>query len=246
MKFQFVAAPRMGRFEQITSWLRAESESSQCGFYCNLAVINKAFIEKDIFCVTVKDKAIGFAVYTTHRCTARIEIAEVCPSYRGFGAGKFLVENCLQALAKRDIRVVDLECEPKSSESFWQHMSFSRIPDEILQGYSQYNKPIRMFRPTCQTQNQKCFHDTSENTIELFDCKMWECQGREPRWSWPVRTVNDTVILDKPIIHPAHRDWCVRWKKEDRTMKEDKVKYFCNDLFNCGNYLIITQLPQIS
>jgi len=245
MKFQFVAAPRMGRLGQITSWLREESESSQCGFYCNLAVINKAFIDKDVFCVTVKNEAIGFAVYTKHRCTARIEIAEVCPSYRGSGAGRFLVENCLQTLAKRDVRVVDLECEPKSSESFWQQIGFHRIPDEILQGYSQYNKPIRMFRPTCQTQNQKSPHDTSENTIELFDCKMWECQGREPRWRWPIFTITGTQKLDKPIIHPAQTEWCVRWKNGERIIKVDKVKHFCDDSFKWRDYLILTQLPQI-
>lgn len=243
MAFQFVTTPRMGRLNQITNWLREESKSSEFGFYCNLTVINKAFVDKEVFCVTDKNEAIGFAVYTTHRCTARIEIAEVCPSHRGYGAGRFLVENCLQALAKRDVRVVDLECAPKSSESFWQRMGFCRIPDEILQGYSSYNKPIRMFRPTCQIQSPKSLHNTSENTIELFDCKIWECEGRRPRWSWPILTIEDSKLLDKPIIHPAHKDWCVRWKNGDRVIKVDKVKHFCNDSFRWGDYLILTKLP---
>ncbi|HEY9833548.1 MAG TPA: GNAT family N-acetyltransferase [Stenomitos sp.] len=246
MRFQFVATPRMGRLKEITCWLREESESSECGFYCNITVINKAFVDKDVFCVTAKNRAIGFAVYTTHRCTARIEIAEVCPSYRGSGAGRFLVENCLQALAKRGVRVVDLECEPKNSESFWRHMEFCKVPSEILQGYSKYNKPIRMFRPTCQIQNQKYLHNISKNIIELFDCEPWASEGREPKWSWPIFTVKGTTILDKPIIHPADKDWCVRWKSGDRIIKVDKVKYFCDESFKWGDYLILTQLPQVS
>jgi hypothetical protein len=125
-------------------------------------------------------------------------------------------------------------------------MEFSRVPDEILRNYSQYNKPIRMFRPTCPTQSQKSPHYTSENTIELFDCEPWACEGREPKWSWPIFTLDNTESLDKPIIYPAQMDWCVRWKKEDRIIKVDKVKHFCDDAFKYGNYLILTQLPQVS
>lgn len=246
MTFQFVTTPQMGRFKQITNWLREESESNECGFYCNLTVINKAFVDKDVFCITHNNEAIGFAVYTKHRRTARIDIAEVCPSYRGYGAGRFLVEKCIQALAKHDVQVVDLECAPKNSESFWQHMGFCRIPDEMLEGYSQYNKPIRMFRPTCQIQSQKSSYDTSDDIIELFDCKIWECEGREPRWSWPLFTIKDTETLDKPIIHPAHKDWCVRWKNGDRVIKANKVKYFCDDSINSGDYLILSSLPRCS
>ena len=246
MKFKFIAAPRIGRLEQITNWLKEESENNGCGFYCNITVINKAFADKEVVCITFKNKAIGFAVFTRHRCTARIDIAEICPSYRGSGAGKFLVESCLQRFAKLNIRVVDLECAPRSSESFWCRMGFYRVPDETLQNYSQHNKPVRMFRPTCQIQNQKHLHDKSENTIELFDCRIWECEGREPRWCWPIFTLSGTEELDKPIIHPAHRDWCVRWKKEDKIMKMDEVKHFCNDSLNWGDYLILTQLPRIS
>lgn len=118
MKFKYIAAPRIGRLEQITSWLKEESENSECGFYCNLSVINKAFADKDVVCVNVKNQAIGFAVFTLHRYTARIEIAEVRPSYRELGVGRFLVENCLQTLANRKVKVVDLECEPKNSDFF--------------------------------------------------------------------------------------------------------------------------------
>lgn len=246
MKFKFIAAPRSGRLVQITNWLREESENSDCGFYCNITVINKAFADKEVVCVTAKNEAIGFAVFSRRAYTARIDIAEICPAYRGTGAGRFLVENCLHVLAKGNVRVVDLECAPERSESFWQHMGFSRVPDEILKNYSQYNKPIRMFRPTCQTEPQKPLHYASQNTIELFDCEPWECEGREPKWSWSVFALNGTELLDKPIIYPAHRDWCVRWKKEDRTIKVDKVKNFCDDPFKCGNYLILTQLPRVS
>lgn len=246
MKYEFIATPRIGRLEQITGWLREENENCGCGFYCHITVIKKAFADKEVVCVTVKNVAIGFAVYTKHRYTARIEIAEISPSYRGSGAGRFLIENCLQALAKRNVLVVDLECAPKNSESFWQHMGFCRVPDEMLQNYSQYNKPTRMFRPTYQIQNQKTLHETSEHTIELFDCETWEYEGREPRWSWPIFTLNNSGILNKPIIHPAHMDWCVRWKKENRVIRVEKVRHFCNDSFQWGNYLLLTQLPQIS
>lgn len=242
MNLKFIATPRLGRLEQITRWLQEEREISGCGFYCNLTVIKKAFADKEVVCVTAKNEAIAFAVFTRHKYTATIEIAEVCPSYRGSGVGKFLIEGCLQALAKRDVRVVDLECEPKKSEGFWQHMGFCRIPDEVDENYSMFNKPIKMFCPTGQIQREQSTNDTSESLIELFDCKTWECEGREPRWSWPIFTINETE-LDKPIIHPANREWCVRWRNKDRIVKEDKVKHFCNDTHKWGSYLILTYLP---
>ncbi|KAF0215359.1 MAG: hypothetical protein FD174_4156 [Geobacteraceae bacterium] len=246
MNLKFIAAPRFGRLEQITSWLREENEDSGCGFYCNITTINKAFADKELVCVTSKNKAIGFAVFTRHRYTARIDIAEICPSHCESGVGRFLVENCIEMFAKRNIQVVDLECAPRSSESFWHNMGFYRVPEEALKSYSQYNKPIRMFRPTCQIQNQKSLHEKSDNSIELFDCRTWECEGRKPRWSWPIFTLKGTEVLDKPIIHPAHRDWCVRWKKEDKIIKTSEVKHFCNDSSKWGEFLIITQLPTVS
>src|SRR6185369_11597545 len=108
MKIKFVANPRIGRLEQITTWLREERANKGTGFYCNISVINKAFMDREAFCATVNNVAVGFCIFTTHGYTARIDIAEICPAYRGAGVGRFLVENSLKTLSSRRVQVVDL------------------------------------------------------------------------------------------------------------------------------------------
>lgn len=245
MKFQFIGRPQVGMLEQITKWLKDERTTTGSGFYCNITVINQAFNDKEAFCVTLKNQAVAFCIFTKHRNSARIEIAEVCPTLRGSGAGRFLVEKTLYNLAKQKVQVVDLQCEPRESESFWRHMGFYNIPDGVDENYySPYNKPIVMYRPTCLVQQEVPF-DTAENAIELFDCKQWECDGRQPKWSWPLVTFYGSNILRAPIVHPVNKDWHIRWKNKGRILKEDKVKYFCESDYTVGRYFILQKLPEL-
>lgn len=244
MKFQFIGRPRIGRLEQITKWLKEELTNTGSGFYCNISVINKAFHDNEAFCVTFRNQAVAFSIFTRHRNTARIEIAEVCPSLRGTGAGRFLIEKTLESLAKRKVQVVDLQCEPRESEGFWKHMGFCNVPDGIDENhYSPYNKPIVMYQPTCSVQHEVPFN-TAENVIELFDCKQWECDGRQPKWCWPLVTDNGSNVLRNPIIHPVNRDWYIRWKNKGKILKEVKVKYFIRDNYPAGSYFILQKLPE--
>lgn len=245
MKIKFVANPRMGRLEQITTWLREESENHGTGFYCNISIINKAFKDREAFCITVNNVAIGFCIFTIHGFTATIDIAEICPAYRGTGAGRFLVENSLKALASRRVQVVDLQCEPKKSENFWRHMRFTSIPERVDgHSYSKYNKPITLFRPLCEVQEEVILSH-SANVIELFDCEPWECRNRLPKWIWPALTSDDSKTLIKPIIHPANRQWQLALRIGDIIVKADKVKNFCNDSARWGSYVILTELPAL-
>lgn len=245
MRFKFIESPRIGRLEQISKWLQEECATTGTGFFCNISVIRKAFKDREAFCVTVKNDAVAFSIFTRHGNTARIEIAEVCPSHRGSGAGRFLVEKTLEVLSQRKVQVVDLQCEPKKSESFWRHMGFSDIPDGVDKNhYSPFNKPIVLYLPTCSTQHEVPFN-TAENVIELFDCEPWDCKGRHPKWCWPLILEKDSDILVNPIICPANMDWHIRWKNEGNIVKEGKVKYFCGDNYHLGSYLILNRLPKL-
>ena len=243
MKIKFVANPRMGRLEQITTWLREERTNNGTGFYCNMSVINKAFKDREAFCATVNNVAIGFCVFSINGYTARIDIAEICPAYRGAGVGRFLVENSLKTLASRRVQVVDLQCEPRESENFWRHMQFTSLPEGVDDHYySKYNKPITLFRPVCEVQEEM---SSNSSVIELFDCESWKSRDRLPKWSWPVLTCGDPKTLIKPIIHPSNSKWELRWKIGDTIVKADKVKNFCSDSFRWGNYVILTKLPEL-
>ena len=243
MNFKFIAQPRDGRLEQITKWLQEEKANTGTGFHCNISVINKAFKDKEAFCVTVKNEAIGFCIVSPRGCTARIEIAEVCPAFRGSGAGRFMVENCLNTLTLRGVQVVDLECKPTESESFWRFMGFCSIPDGVdVNSFSAYNKPIKLFRPVCPAQ-EEILLKSSENVIELYDCEPWASRNRLPRWTWPVLTQDNSNMLKKPIIHPANEKWHIRWKNGDTIVKEGKVQSFSSDSENWGRYVILTKLP---
>lgn len=245
MSFNFIASPRLGRLEQITRWLKDERTATDSGFYCNISDINKAFADKEFFCATLNNEAIAFATFTKHKNTARIKFAEVHPSHRGTGVGRFLVENSLKTFAKRKVYVVDLQCEPRVSETFWRHLGFYNTPDGIDENYYLPNsKPIIMYRPTGTTQDEVPF-ETSENVIELFDCKPWECTGRQPKWCWPLVTENEKDILVKPIIHPANAEWLIRWRVQDNVVKESVVKYFCRESYQLGKWIILEKPPQV-
>lgn len=131
MAFKFLSRPGRNRLDEISEWLREERAATGLGFYCNITVIEKAFRDNRAFCLTWKNKAIGFLIFSRYRTTGRIEIAEVNPAYRAWGGGRFLVNHSMPAFASRGIFVVDLECQPVESESFWRHMGFLAVPDGV-------------------------------------------------------------------------------------------------------------------
>lgn len=243
MVFKFISRPGMRRLEEITEWLREERQTCGEGFYCNITVISKGFHDKKAYCITWRNKAIGFLIYSASGKKGRIEIAEVHPAFRGRGVGRSLIEGALTALAARGVLVLDLECQPVESERFWRLMGFSAMPDGVDENhYHPYSKSIVLFRPT-QGSQSSIFNGTAENVVELWDCPPWESKDRPPKWTWPVRTYENSKHLLKPIVHPANADWRLRCRFGAEVICDDKMKYVCNDQ-RIGSFIVLTQLPE--
>jgi len=243
MTFKFVSRPGIGRLDEISEWLREEEATCDEGFYCNINVIEKAFRNKEAFCITWKNQAIGFLIYSRYKRKGRIEIAEVNPACRGWGAGRFLVENSMSTFASRGVFVVDLECRPKKSETFWRHMGFSAVPDGVDQNcYSPYNKPIVLFRPTDEAQSP-LFAGGVENVVELWNCAPWDCKEDTPKWTWPVQVCQNSKDLVKPIVCPANSDWRLRCRLGSTVMFDDRMKYL-PDNQRSSQFVILTRLPE--
>lgn len=242
MAFKFLLRPGMRRLEEITVWLQKERQACGEGFYCNINVISKGFQDKKAYCITWKNKAIGFLIYSVFGKKGRIEIAEVHPAFRGRGAGRLLVESTFTALAARKVLVLDLECQPAESERFWRLMGFSAMPEGIDENYYHpYCKPIVLFRPTRDSQSLTSYCPAGK-IVELWDCPPWESKDRPPKWTWPVHTYENSKLLLKPIVHPANVDWRLRCTFGAEVIFDDKMKYVCRDQ-RFGSFIVLTQLP---
>ena len=60
--------------------------------------------------------------------------------------------------------------------------------------------------------------------IELWDDEPYEAEEKEPKWTWYVQMKEGVLMY--PIIQPCNFNWKLRWTRNGRKIKEEKVKYF--------------------
>jgi len=126
-----LAAPTKEHLQEILKWLKEEKQSTGEGFYCNRRVISKAFHEGRFHCLFGSELAVAFIVLDIYGNESEISILEVHPAHRGCGFGTLLVKHSISYLKERGVNIVDVECTPPQSESFWRG-----------RGFTDYNPPF--------------------------------------------------------------------------------------------------------
>ncbi|MDD2199670.1 MAG: GNAT family N-acetyltransferase [Bacteroidales bacterium] len=216
MKFNI--APTRFDLEKIKEWLIEEEQESNEGFYCNWNIIEKAFNNDELITLNLKEKTVGFLVWSKGEIYAEIDIMEIKPDYRKQGIGKLFFEQISEFFKQKGFLVIKLFCSPRESEKFWKKMGFIKFPDR---GYSESD--LTYFKPLIKVQTIVENQET-DDTVELWDVEPYQKNNNQPKWTWNINLDNGKLKL--PIIQPCNCNWNLRWSKKGEMIREDKVKYF--------------------
>lgn len=240
--YQVTFSPTIEQLGEIETWLIAEQNKTGEGFYCNWNIIKSSYEKHELVTISNKAKTIGFATWwITSGKTAKIEIAEVKLSQRKKGVGKVLIAELLNYLKNKGIYVVDLQCVPESSEPVWKKLGFIEFPDppencnfNVCENKKLYKILIESLDP-----NSSRF---SNESIELWNDEPYATiENTLPTYFWNIEFVEGTRRLLKPIIHPGHYDWRLRWRNNGKSIIDRKVKYFLGEIY-FEKFIIIDDL----
>lgn len=240
--FQVTFSPTDKQVGEIEKWLIAERLKTGNGFYCNWNIIKSSFIKNELATISSNNETIGFATWRliTEK-TARIELAEIHQGHRRKGIGKILITTLLNFLRDKGMHVVDLQCSPSSSEPIWKRLGFVEFPDppQKYKFNSSANKKLYSIL-TEHLQTSSIQH--ADETIELWNDEPYMTNDSTPPiYVWNVHFIEGTRKLLKPIVHPAHCEWRLRWKINGKTIKDDKIKRFKSEI-DFGTFIIIEEL----
>lgn len=231
--------PGEKQLNEIELWLKTEGKD---GFYANWSIIQKAFKEKHMAVVVYKDEAVGFVTWQIFdKYVATINIAEIKPLLRKKGLGKILVNGVLDFLSAGQVVVVDLHCQPASSERIWKSLGFIEFPDCI--DFIEHNNPTgkklyKILVPALPATKKQ-----GEELLELWDIGIYNQANVDPKWRWVLSFKDNTRELSLPIIGPCHHEWKIRWSIDRTAVKDDSVKYFSDDI-RYGDFLIIREISK--
>ena len=233
--------PGEQHLSQIESWLKAEYKKTKHGFFCNWDIIQNAFNAQRLLALLIDDHAMGFAIWYEFEHTATIQIVEISPPLRGNKYGKLMIKKLFDYFMQKDIWAIQLNCKPSSSEVIWKALGFCEFPD--VNAFKKFNIEYDKFlykilHPDTTPLGSK----TDNESIELWDDEPIYCGDMSSKWIWEISYLKDSDKVIRPIIHPAHCDWKIRWKKGNKIISEGKVKYFGNDI-SFQNFIILREMP---
>lgn len=230
-------SPSKTDFEKVYNWLLEEHDSLKEGFYCNWSIIEKAFRNKELVTCDISDEPIGFIVWKKREITAEIDILEIRPDQRRKGIGKQFYNQFSDYLTTEEVVVIKLFCAPRESEQFWKSLGFIKYPQR---GFAESD--LTYYQPLIETLDRS--DSFGEHKIELWDVEPHQAKYVEPNWTWNVELSGDKMKV--PIIQPCNRNWNLRWSKNEKTIKEAKVKYFSENAnrIEHGEFLFITELKE--
>ncbi|CAM4300693.1 GNAT family N-acetyltransferase [Cytophagaceae bacterium 50C-KIRBA] len=240
--FQVTFSPTDKQVGEIEKWLIAERQKTGDGFYCNWNIIKSSFDKNELATISLKNKTIGFATWrlTTDK-TARIEITEVKPTHRKKGIGKKLTTHLLNFLKDKGVCVVDLQCSPDTSEPVWKRLGFVEFPDPPENYNFNFDDNKKLYSILTEHLHTSSVQRADE-TIELWNDEPYTTdENTPPTYIWNLEFIDGTRKLLKPIIHPAHYEWRLRWRINGKTIKDDKIKRFKTEI-DFGTFIIIDEL----
>ncbi|KJF45392.1 GNAT family N-acetyltransferase [Draconibacterium sediminis] len=205
----------------IGEWLSSENKKYREGFYCNWSTIVRSYSLNRMISFNLRDKIIGFLVYSPDEISVEIDIFEIQRKYRGKGYGKIFFKQVADEFKIQKFKAVSLFCEPVESERFWRGLGFLKFPER---GYSEpdlrFYKPLISFTEVTESPNEL-------NKLELWDVEPFQKDEVPPCWSW---NIENSKLLE-PIIQPCNENWNLRWTQNGKIIKEGKVKRFSTTNF---------------
>ena len=228
--------PTKKDLKEIIDWLKEEYELNNEGFYCNRNIISNAQKTGNLIAFKIDNRCVGFVVWSNlYEFVIDIDIFVIHPDYRGKGFGKIFYYFVREHFKNDSNKVFKLFCEPAKSEGFWKKMEFYKLP--------------KLDRSQHELTYYSILVDTASNNyiegadiIELWDVDPDWVEDNDPKWIWYIETKNNELML--PIIHPCDCNWQIKWSRNGKVLKKEKVKYLTriNYEFYFDRFLIIDNL----
>lgn len=241
--YQISFSPTKMKFEEVEAWLMIEYNKKREGFYCNWEIIKSFYEDNQLAIASKGNKAIGFITWRfIGGKTVRIEIAEVKPTFRKKGVGKFLVNEFFKFAKEKGAVVCDLQCSPETSEPFWKRLGFVEFTDPLENLRFSYDSDKKLYMVLVEsliTAKQL----TNKEIIELWNDEPYRTTNSAPTYIWNLEFAEGTRRLLKPIIQPAHYEWRIRWTIDGKVIVDDKIKRFAQEDIDFGTFIIIKELP---
>jgi GNAT superfamily N-acetyltransferase len=113
-----------GDLDTILMWLAAEAAAGVQTFYGNRDLIAKGQQAGELFILREAGEIVAFSMGKP----GEIAIQETRPDRRGEGHGRMLAQWSIDRASEADIVVIEVECSPSTSLSFWKTMGFREMP----------------------------------------------------------------------------------------------------------------------
>lgn len=114
-------------FEYIRGWLIDENKKTGEGFLCNISSIEKTHQDAELAAIFLESYPIGFATLLN----SRDNILEIHPDHRNKGYGRLLSNWVEKCFFSRGMSVIEIECSPETSASFWKKMGYTLWDDQL-------------------------------------------------------------------------------------------------------------------
>lgn len=98
---------------------------------------------------------VGFLCYeiSSDELVCCIDIISIKEDCRKKGYGKFLVDNCFELFNAKEIAVLEIECSPPDSQSYWEKTGFKIFEKEMKPRFSHGDHNVVMYYPLKSMQN---------------------------------------------------------------------------------------------
>jgi hypothetical protein len=180
-KSRFSPRPRITRLNQIEVWLQEEYSDTGESFIVNFNIISESFSQGNLHCITQGDKTLAFCTFSSHDSSASINIAAVHHLHRRRRIGEILIREHCKKLVESGKFAVLVDCQPKTSESFWRYQGFLNIPEARDTNHYTYPKN-ELWKPLVDTAPLSRL-EGKDGLLELWNCNPWENRDSEPTWS---------------------------------------------------------------
>lgn len=232
--------PANSELVYIEEWLIEERNASGEGFHCNWSIVKNFYDRKELAVLIADGKAVGFACWRkTSELTGQINIFEIQPEFRSRGMGTFFTNKLLEYFLETNTYVIDLQCVPEISESFWRRFGFKDVPPNI---HYWDRQTVHLFKPLVPCAQETLNHNGTDY-IEIWDDEPYAARNKEAKWKWNLFLDNDTK-LSLPIIQPCEKDWRIKLVQKSKVIVDNKIKRFGSVEIDHGPYAIIVEIPK--
>ena len=231
---KFISTPKEIHLTQIKNWLIEEWNKKNEGFLVQWDLIEKSFYNNDLLIFSKDNEAIGFIVYTQYTFSLSIDILEIKPCERKKGIAKKFTSEVFKYFKSKKTLVIELFCEPKSSESFWKRIGFLNFPK------SKRDNRIRMYKTLIEHQEDSL--KKSNTTLKLWFDEPHRTKDKEPNKIWNINFLDDGENLKHPIIFPVEYDWKIELFRNNVKIVSNKIKRFLYDSGDFEGFLIVKKI----